>query len=236
MSTKQQTTATINGDDRTILSDVFSSSEDDDDDFSTTGSAQKMIIENSGKHQYKSWSGSKAMTSVVKTAIDTAVMVAVTIGSPIDATICRPRINKYNKLYKQIAITCMLLLGATGTSLVQLGHMMGMWNLSYMSCAISMFLWGCSFAIPFYIPPSLYALQRGDASATIADAFDIGGFLLLAAFNGYVASIPNKSIAASWIPTFQITTLCSLMSFVTLSSTVWREWKKEQQQQQLQHS
>ena len=85
---------------------------------------------------------------------------------------------------------------------------------------------GFSFAIPFYIPPSLYALSRGGqaSSATIADVFDIVGFVLLAIFNGYVASIAHEQPAA-WIPTFIVTSGCSLVSFLALSAVVWREGK-----------
>jgi hypothetical protein len=74
------------------------------------------------------------------------------------------------------------------------------------------------------VPPSLYALARGGAksSATIADVFDIGGFGLLAAFNGYVAGIEH-AVKVAWVPTFQITTLCSLLSLLSLSVAVLRE-------------
>lgn len=45
-------------------------------------------------------------------------------------------------------------------------------------------------AIPFYLPSSMFALKRGgkDGSATIADAFDVCGFGLLAAFNRSTAA------------------------------------------------
>jgi hypothetical protein len=61
-----------------------------------------------------------------------------------------------------------------------------------------MFLWGFSFAVPFYIPPSMFALARGrkESSATISDVFDVVGFIMLALFNGYVASIQHNNITA----------------------------------------
>jgi hypothetical protein len=151
-------------------------------------------------------------------------LLAVTAGAPIYAKLCQ------YKLHKFFAFMTLLLVGATGSSVAQLGHMTGRWTLSARGSMAMLFLWGFSFAIPFYIPPSLYALQRGgkESSATIADVFDIGGFGMLAAFNGYVASIEHSNPSA-WIPTFQITTACSLISFVALSLTVLREKREKQQ-------
>lgn len=132
----------------------------------------------------------------------------------------------YSKLSKKKqALTIFLLMGAaTLSSLAQLAHVSGVWKLSAASSAAFLFLWGFAFSIPFYIPPSLYALERGgkQSSATIADVFDIGGFALLAVFNGYVASIQHSN-AASWIPTFQITTVCSLTSLISLTLAVLRQ-------------
>jgi sugar phosphate permease len=119
---------------------------------------------------------------------------------------------------RQQALVIAILLGlATAASAAQLGHMAGAWKLSLEASAATLFLWGFSFAIPFYIPPSLYALSRGgvQSSATIADVFDIGGFALLAVFNGYVAGIPHAKVAA-WIPTFVLTTSCSAIAMVCL--------------------
>jgi hypothetical protein len=173
-------------------------------------------------------------------------LVAVTFGTPVynrltsasktkndsatESTTMIQRSNKSSSAIrsKLIAITILLLFGATGTSLLHLGHMMNYWTMSIPACAISMFIWGLSFSIPFYIPPSLYALQRGEASATIADVFDIGGFALLALFNGYVASITNKIQRSSWIGTFTITTICSLLSYITLSIALIREERKNE--------
>lgn len=119
-------------------------------------------------------------------------------------------------------MAAMTLLGmATLSALGQWGHMSGAIHLSCNASAALLFLWGFSFAIPFYIPPSLYALARGGvtSSATIADVFDFGGFGLLAIFNGYVASI-RHNVLASWIPSFQILTGCSLISLVSLSLAI----------------
>ena len=125
----------------------------------------------------------------------------------------------YSKLPKRKqALANGLLLGlATLSSLAQLAHVSGVWTMTTKMSALFLFLWGFAFSIPFYIPPSLYALKKGgkESSATIADVFDIGGFGLLALFNGYVASI-DHAVLSSWIPTFQITSACSVVSLISL--------------------
>ena len=146
-------------------------------------------------------------------------LLSVTLGSQLYATLPR---NK-----KVMAIVSMLGM-ATCSALGQLGHMCGVLHLSAKVSAALLFLWGFSFAIPFYIPPSLYALERGGmaSSATIADVFDVGGFGLLAIFNGYVASIQHN-VLSSWIPTFGIMVGCSLMSMVSLALAVFLEYPNE---------
>lgn len=125
---------------------------------------------------------------------------------------------------KQALMAAVLTGMATVSSLLQLAHVSGIWTLTARAGAASMFLWGFAFSIPFYLPPSLYALSRGgkQSSATIADVFDIGGFALLALFNGYVASI-NHATPAAWIPTFWLTTACSLASLVSLPFAILRQ-------------
>lgn len=117
---------------------------------------------------------------------------------------------------------------ATCCVLGQLGHMSGVLHLSANASAALLFIMGFSFSIPFYIPPSLYALERGGmtSSATIADVFDFGGFGLLAVFNGYVASI-HHDVLRAWIPTFWILTGCSLISMVSLSLAIFFEYRKD---------
>lgn len=142
-------------------------------------------------------------------------LVSVTLGS-----------NAYAKLSKRKrAASIVALLGlSTLSSGAQLGHMLGKWHLSTRISAASMFLWGLSVAIPFYIPGSLYALSKGglESSATIADVFDMGGFALLAAFNGYVAGIQH-AVPAAWIATFQFTTGCALVALVSMVVAVLSE-------------
>lgn len=132
----------------------------------------------------------------------------------------------YSKLPKRKQAHAIFALMGTATvsSLAQLAHVSGVCNLSASASAFFFFLWGFAFTIPFYIPPSLYALSRGgkESSATIADVFDIGGFGLLAAFNGYVASIHHAN-PLSWVLTFQITSICSIVSLVSLVVAVLRQ-------------
>lgn len=134
-----------------------------------------------------------------------------------------PRLGRQARLY---TVCLLLLVGATGSSIAQLGHVSLWWSINPRLSAFSMFLWGLSFSIPFYIPPALYALSKGgqESSATIADAFDIAGFALLAPFNGFVGAIPLSDLSA-WSTTFMITTGCSIMSCMTLALAIWRETK-----------
>jgi MFS family permease len=117
------------------------------------------------------------------------------------------------------------------TSLLLMLHVGGGLTLPAPAGALLLFLYAVGFAVPFYLPPSLYALEvgGGTSSATIADAFDIGGFSLLAAFNGYVGRIVGggrgKMGAAGaaadskdWIPAFVILTFCALAS---MASLIW---------------
>jgi len=132
---------------------------------------------------------------------------------------------------KTLALSGMMVAAALSSAL-QWAHCSNRLVLSPVVGSCLFFLWGLAMAIPFYIPPSLYALQRGgtDCSATLMDLFDIGGFGLLATFNGYVAqstgSSSSSTLAArksAWSPTFAMTTACALLSLVTLGIASWRE-------------
>jgi hypothetical protein len=142
-------------------------------------------------------------------------LLAVTLGSKVYGTLSRP-----SKLW---TLACLLGMAAA-SSVGQLGNMSGWWTLSPSASLVLLFMWGLAFAIPFYIPPSLYALQYGgkQSSATISDVFDVGGFALLACFNGYTAGIEHSNPAA-WIRSFQITTICAVTSYLTLSWAAWRD-------------
>jgi hypothetical protein len=163
------------------------------------------------------YNASSALGAQVGSLYAMGCLLSVTTGSKLYA-----RLQSRGKLW---LVAGLLLFGATGSSVAQLGHMANWWSLPLNASALTMFVWGFSFAIPFYIPPSLYALSKGgkESSATIADVFDIGGFGLLAAFNGLVASWITNGSKASWLPTFQITTGCSLLSFLALSLAILRE-------------
>ena len=151
------------------------------------------------------------------------------LGSVTTLSKYYPTLMKRTKLW---CITMLLFFGAAGSSLLQLAHVSGYIHLSTFLSSILLFTWGFSFAVPFYIPPSLYALSRGgtttkesssrSSTATITDIFDIGGFTLLAMFNGYVTGIQHSQLSA-WIPTFAITTSCAMVSYLALFITTWRE-------------
>jgi len=104
-----------------------------------------------------------------------------------------------------------------------------------------MFLFGFSLAIPFYLPSSMFALKRGgkDGSATIADAFDICGFGLLAVFNGIVARVLDVSgeVGSSsagmllgrkraWLPVFLWMLGGSIAAMASLFGAVWLEGER----------
>jgi len=118
-----------------------------------------------------------------------------------------------------------LVIGMMGSlilcSLLHMGHISGVFQLSSTAGALSMFFWGLAFSIPFYIPPSLYALKHGgkESSATIADSFDVVGFLLLAFFNKYVTSLPQE-VVTSWLRPFEILLSSSVVSLVTLGTAL----------------
>jgi MFS family permease len=166
-----------------------------------------------------SYDSSSAFAAQVGSIFALGCLSSVTLGSQHYAKMLSKR--------KQMFAVVLLLGMATCCVLGQLGHHCGVLHLSANASAALLFLMGFSFAIPFYIPPSLYALQRGGmtSSATIADVFDVGGFGLLAIFNGYVASIHHYELRA-WIPTFGILTGCSLISMVSLALAIFFEHRK----------
>ena len=104
-------------------------------------------------------------------------------------------------------------------------------NLSSTMGSMLMFLWGFSLAIPFYLPSSMFSLKRGgkEGAATIADAFDVSGFGLLAVFNGFVARViggGNFNLVhhkQAWIPVFSLMLGGSIVAMLSLFSAVWLE-------------
>ena len=110
----------------------------------------------------KAYGTSSSVAAQVGSVYALGCLLSVTLGS-----------NLYAKLSKKLKIMSVAsLLGmSTLSSAAQLGHMAGSWTLSPTASAVSLFMWGFSFAIPFYIPPSLYALSKGgkESSATLAD-------------------------------------------------------------------
>jgi hypothetical protein len=146
------------------------------------------------------------------------------VGSPrvLSPTSTSKQITRVNKQTRHARIMCAMCVGATASSLAQLGHVSSWYTLPPLIGAnIGFAMWGFFAALPFYIPASLYALEHGgkEGSATLSDAFDIGGFALLAKFNGYVASIPHDQLAA-WKGTFVTTSACAAIAAVTLSLAI----------------
>ena len=145
------------------------------------------------------------------------------LGCLLSVTTCSQLYTILPKRTK-ITLSAAFLSIASMCSVVQLAHVAGIMSLSSSLSTLTMFMWGFSFAVPFYIPPSMFALARGgkESSATISDVFDVVGFVMLALFNGYVASIQHNNIAA-WIKTFQILTGCAVTSLISLSLAIFFE-------------
>jgi len=145
------------------------------------------------------------------------------LGSLLSVSFGAKRFSASTKKTK--IITSLALLGSLlGCCLLQLAHIIGKIHISPIGGAISMFVWGVAFSIPFYIPPSMYALRRGGrlSSATVADAFDLVGFIMLAWFNGFVAS-RQQDILVSWYTPFVVLTGFSLISLVSLVAALATE-------------
>ena len=163
---------------------------------------------------------SNAVAAQVASAYSLGCLVSVSLGSRLYSALptAKPKI---------ITMASLLAL-ATMASLAQLGHATGTAPLSWTLSTLSMFVWGFSFSLPFYLPSTLYALARGgrECSASIADCFDFFGFALLAWFNKYVASILNPSSPSSWVGCFKLTTACSLVAMVAQSFAIFLEKKK----------
>lgn len=92
---------------------------------------------------------------------------AYAVGCLISISAGSKRFARLQVVSKIKAIICLL-----GTlfacSLFHVAHITGRLQLSAFAGVASMFIWGFTFAIPFYIPSSMYALQKGarESSAT----------------------------------------------------------------------
>ncbi len=142
-------------------------------------------------------------------------------------------------IYKRKAcFMAMFLALSTGCLSTQMLFLNNIINLSSTLGSILMFLWGFSLAIPFYLPSSMFSLKRGgkEGAATIADAFDVSGFGLLAVFNGFVARVIgvkgdlNSMLVhrkQAWIPVFSLMLGGSIVAMFSLFSAVWLEGRRD---------
>ena len=164
-----------------------------------------------------------AVASQVGSVFALGCLLSVTTGSALFPTLSWAR---------KLKMTTSLLGTGILSSIGQLGHVSGWWKLNSTISTVLLFLWGLAVAIPFYLPSSLYALEKGRSSATIADCFDVAGFMLLAVFNGYVASLRHSDPTA-WVGTFRLTTLCAVTSLCSLSLAFWREGQNHKAKRQI---
>lgn len=132
--------------------------------------------------------------------------------------------------FLSLAATCLALQASFLHNLIRLSPFLG---------TLLMFLLGFSLAIPFYLPSSMFALKRGgkDGSATIADAFDVCGFGILAFFNGFVARVldagghggsAERLLARkrAWLPVFSWMLGGTVVAMVALFGAVWLEGER----------
>jgi MFS family permease len=142
---------------------------------------------------------------------------AFAMGCWLSVTTIAPMIPKLTPRYKTVLLA-VLSAGTMMASIVQLGRMLGWWPLSLTGSMFSLFMWGFSVSVPFYIPASVFALSTG-SSATVIDLMDSVAFGLLAVFNGYVAGILHYDPRA-WAGTFLLTSICGFVSLVALSTAL----------------
>jgi MFS family permease len=136
--------------------------------------------------------------------------------------------------YKQKSMAMLGLLAVSTLCLsLQYAFLRGIIQLTPMLGSFLMFIWGFALSIPFYIPGNMFALKRGgkEGSATIADAFDVSGFGLLAIFNSYVAKVLSAAgnRKAAWSPVFLWMMGGSAISMVSMLFAVLMEGKSLEQ-------
>lgn len=139
---------------------------------------------------------------------------------------------------RKACFMAMFLALSTGCLSAQMLFLNNVINLSSTLGSILMFLWGFSLAIPFYLPSSMFSLKRGgkEGAATIADAFDVSGFGLLAVFNGFVARVIgvkgdlNSMLVLrkqAWTPVFSLMLGGSIVAMFSLFSAIWLEGQRD---------
>jgi len=149
------------------------------------------------------------------------------LGCLLSVTAGSKPYSSYTTRQRSALLSTLLGLG-TIVSFLQWAHVSGQILLTPAIGVVCMFFWGFTASLPFYIPPSLYALEQGGAasSATISVLFDFFGFLLLARFNGYVASITHATLS-QWKGPFLFTTVCSFISLCSLTVATFMEGRNQ---------
>ena len=177
-----------------------------------------------------------------------STLAAKTYPSSNSAQVKSKQIGRRNKtnqsltrfpVYKQKACLMASFLSlSTGCLLAQLLFLKDIIDLSSTVGSMLMFFWGFSLAIPFYLPSSMFSLKRGgkEGAATIADAFDVSGFGLLAVFNGLVARVIgvqgdlNSMLLhrkQAWVPVISTMLGGSAIAMFSLFSAVWLEGERD---------
>ena len=81
-------------------------------------------------------------------------------------------------------------------------HSSGWMTLSPISCLLVLLAWGAAWALPFYVPPGLLALDLGGKahSALVTNLFEGAGFLAAAVFSKFAV---QHGRAGQWGPVMQ---------------------------------
>lgn len=156
----------------------------------------------------------------MSTANASRVAALYAVGSMIAVSFGAKRFSSSNANQQFVAVFTMF--GSLlGVCVLQIMHILGKISVSPIIGGISMLVWGLAFSIPFYIPSSIYALRVGGrkSAATIADAFDLVGFSILAWFNGFVAS-KQQDVLVSWLSPFVILSAFAMTGLISLTTAL----------------
>jgi MFS family permease len=81
------------------------------------------------------------------------------------------------------------------------------------------FLYGFSFSLPFYVPPTLYVMNS-PSPASLDNAFDLAGFLFLSGANAFAATVGGRG---EWRAIFLALGAIGAVSCVSMTAALARE-------------
>lgn len=92
-----------------------------------------------------------------------------------------------------------------------------------------LFVWGLSFAVPFYLPAGTYALECGGKkhSTLFTNLFDAGGFTACSAWNRYAAAQSGRD---NWDEIVRTLVILGGVSFCTMPLAMYRRLPRAKQE------